>query len=196
MRLLIALIAVSCASSPTPHAPAQPAQARASADELFASGRYGDALVAYRNEVKRGDRVAELQTMVVVTQLALAPGAELVDDLRTIEQDYPSSRWGRLAGVIASEIDRGTVLRQAVMAAGAELSVANAAIKDRDARLATLTTQTTDQQTLITSLKDERAHLQAQVKELEESETAKDARIHELEAELLALKQIDMERQP
>lgn len=202
MRLSFVILAValaSCASSspPPPQTSLPHADRQLSADELFARGRYAASVEAYRNEVKRGERVAEMRTMVLVAQLAQrAPGLSLVGDLRLVEREFPSSRWGRIAGVIASEIDRGTFLRQAVMAAGADLRAANASVSDLEARVAALTAQASDQQALVASLKEERTRLQAQIKDADERATAKDSRIHELEAELLALKQIDMERTP
>lgn len=196
--VIIALALASCASSPPAPAQALPqADRQLTADELFSHGRYGAAVAAYRNEVKRGERVAEMRTMVLVAQLAqLTPGASLVDEFRAVEHEFPSSRWGRIAGVIASEIDRGTVLRQAVMAAGADLRAANASITEHETRVAALSAQVADQQALVASMKDERTRLQAQLKDADERTTAKDTRIRELEAELLALKQIDMERSP
>jgi chromosome segregation ATPase len=201
MRLSFVIMAValaSCASSPPPPQASLPrADRELTADELFARGRYAAAVDAYRNEVKRGERVAEMRAMALVAQLAQrAPGSSLVADLRSVEREFPSSRWGRIAGIIASEIDRGTVLRQAVMAAGADLRAANASVTELEARVAALTAQASDQQALVASLKEERTRLQAQIKDADERATAKDTRIHELEAELLALKQIDMERSP
>lgn len=202
MRLSVVIMAVvlaSCGSSPppAPQTSLPRADRQLSADELFSRGRYAAAVEAYRNEVKRGERVAELRTMVLVAQLAQRPpGSSLVGDLRSVEREFPSSRWGRIAGIIASEIDRGTVLRQAVMAAGADLRAANASVSELEARVAALTAQASDQQALVASLKEERARLQAQLKDADERATGREARIHELEAELLALKQIDMERSP
>lgn len=203
MRLSLVIIAMalaSCASSPpSPPPTSLPQDRQQTADELFARGRYAAAVDAYRNEVKRGERVAEMRTMVLVAQLAQGasdqPGAS-VDELRGVESEFPSSRWGRIAGVIASEIARGTVLRRELMAAGADLRAANASITELEARVAALSAQATDQQALVASLKDERTRLQAQLKDADERSTAKDTRIHELETELLALKQIDMERSP
>lgn len=197
--VLISVALASCASAPAAPPPrtAPAATPALTADELFARGRYAAALDAYRSELKRGERVPEVRTMVLVAQLAqLAPGWSIADDLRAIESDYSSSRWGRIAGVIAAEIERGTVLRRAVMEAGADLRAAKAGVADLETKVGELKTQVADQLALVASLKDERTRMQAQVRDLEEHATQREARIRELEAELLALKQIDMERRP
>jgi chromosome segregation ATPase len=201
-RMFVALalaLALGCACTPAPSIPAasSPRRTKPTADELFVQGRYADAVREYERELERGERVAELQLFKLFAKLASdVPGWQLVDELRTLEQTYPRSRWGHLAGVLASEIDRGTVLRQAVMAAGADLRAAEERVAELTQKVTALTTQTAEQQTTISTLREERGRLQQQVRELEEAATSRDARIRELEAELAALKQVDMQRSP
>jgi len=198
--MLVALaLALGCGCSSAPSAPtaSSPRRAKPTADELFAQGRYADAAVAYERELERGERVVELQMFKLFAKLASeTPGWTLVDELHAIERTYPRSRWGHVAAVLASEIDRGTVLRQAVMAAGADLRAAEQRVEELTQKVTALTTQTTEQQAAIATLREERGKLQQQVRELEEAATARDARIRELEAELAALKQVDMQRSP
>lgn len=191
--------ALGCAQAPPPASPRTPAPTppTASGDDLFAAGKFAEAIAAYEQELQRGDRVAELQALILIARLAQQfPGWSMIDELRALAQKFPRSRWGHVASVMASEIDRGTVLRQAVMEAGADLRASKVKVEQLTQRVAALTTQTADQQAANAALKEERARLQAQVRELEAKHTSLEARLRELEAELLALKQVDMERRP
>lgn len=199
--MLFVFVALSSCASPSGPAAARPQAEQPrqppSGDELFAAGRYAEAIATYQRELERGERVAELQTSIVLARAALqTPGAQLIDELRAIERAYPRSRWGHLAGVLVTEIDRGTVLRQAVMAAGADLRAANETVETQKQRITLLTTQGAEQQTALAAVREERTRLQTQVRELEERTATQEARIKELEAELLALKKVDMERRP
>jgi chromosome segregation ATPase len=200
MWFALAVLLSSCASPPGPSSArpqAQQPRQPPTGDELFAAGQYAEAIATYQRELERGERVAELQTSILLARSALStPGTQLIDELRAIERAYPRSRWGHLAGILATEIDRGTVLRQAVMAAGADLRAANETIETQKQRITALTTQAAEQQTTLATLRDERTRLQAQVRELEERGASQEARLKELEAELLALKKVDMERRP
>ena len=196
LALVLALVC-GCSSAPSAPTASSPRRAKPTADELFVQGRYADAATAYQRELERGERVVELQIFKLFALLASeAPSWTFVDELRALERAYPRSRWGHVAGVVASEIDRGTVLRQAVMAAGADLRAAEQRVEALDQKVATLTTQTSEQQAAIAALREERTRLQQQVRELEEHATGRDAKLRELEAELAALKQVDMQRSP
>lgn len=196
LALVVALVC-GCASAPSTPTASSPRSTKPTADDLFVHGRYADAATAYERELELGERVVELQIFKLFALLASeAPSWTLVDELRTLERTYPRSRWGHVAGVLASEIDRGTVLRQAVMAAGADLRAAEQRVEDLTQKIATLTTLTAEQQAAIASLRDERTRLQQQARELEEHATDRDAKLRELEAELAALKQVDMQRPP
>lgn len=197
--LYLAILAYGCAAkAPPPSAPEVPHEAPPpTGDELFAAGRNADAAAAYEHELERGERVVELQVLAVAARLAdEAPAWTQLDKLRVLERTYPRSAWGHLAGVLANEIDRATVLRQAVMAAGADLRAAEQRVDQLAQKITTLTAQVADQQAALTALRDERTKLQLQVRDADDRATAHEARIHELEAELAALKQIDLQRAP
>lgn len=196
-RILCLVVCACAATSPRTAAPPTASAPRSSGDELFIAGRYAESIKAYRVELQRGERVVEIETLVAIARLAdQAPAAEVADELHRLERTYPHSRWGKIAGTLANEIDRGTVLRQAIMAAGVDLRGAQDKLDQLTQKLTVATTQQADQQAAIAALRDERGKLQHQVKDLEDRATSQETHIKELEAELAALKQVDMQRSP
>jgi chromosome segregation ATPase len=197
VRILLLLVCACAATTPRAAAPSVAAAPRSSGDALFVAGRYAEAIKAYRLELQRGERVVEIETLVAIARLAnQTPAAEVADELHRLERTYPRSRWGKIAGALAGEIDRGTVLRQAVMAAGVDLRGTQDKLDQLTQKLTEATAQQADQQAAIAALRDERGKLQHQVKDLEDRATAQETHIKELEAELAALKQVDMQRSP
>jgi len=172
------------------------------ADQAFARGDYLEAQAGYRlageNAASPGE-AARTRLMALLARRGTSSPEELdalLSDLRTFAVSAAETPWGRMAQLYADEMAQVDALRWAVQRSGAEISLLErelAEFKDALARTEQLVTELTAQ---LQTSRDERAQLQRTLKEREEDAALQGARIAELEAELEALKSIDMSRSP
>lgn len=172
------------------------------ADAAFAGGRHNEAASAYASVAERSkdkDEALRARLFALLAQRA-ASGPDNLDrvlsELRSMAVSAGHSPWGRLAGIYADEIAQGEALRWALQRAGADLGTRDVRIANVESELSKKEQEATDLFASLEAMKDERAQQQRSVKELEEQLVTKEASIANLEAELAALKRIDMSRDP
>lgn len=172
------------------------------ADRTFASGRHDEAASAYASVAERSkdkNEVLRARLFALLSQRAASGPANLdrvLAELRELSVSAGHSQWGHLAGIYANEIAQAEALRWALQRAGADLGTRDARIAHLESELAKNQQEATDLAASLEAIKDERAQQQRGAKELEEQLVAREASIASLEAELSALKRIDMSRDP
>lgn len=193
--LLVALALTGCVTT----GPQRPLD---QADLAFTRGDLQDAAGAYaRAEDEAGNRDERLRARLfalIARTASSAPGAldPVHAELRAFAVEARASHWGRLAGLYADEMAQAEALRWAVQRAGADLEARRLRIAELEAELAHARQEATDLSETIATLKDEKAQQQRSTKELEEQLATNAALLASLEAELAALKRIDMSRTP
>ena len=172
------------------------------ADRLFVRGDNEAAAMAYDDVADAaGDSNEELRARFFALAARRAnANAEGLDqalaDLKIFAAQASSSQWGRIAAVLVADIQQGEVLRRAVMRAGADLAVVETHLEQSRAAHSATSTRAKALEAQIQSLKDERATALRNLRDLDEQLANERTRVEALEAELDALKRIDMARQP
>lgn len=177
-------------------------RARDVADEAFSRGDHVRAETEYRAaeaEASTADERERARLHALLSRAAAA-GAEGRDaalaELRTYAVSAAGTSWGRLATLFTDEMAQADALRWALQRAGADIARLEervAALEEEVAQGERTNAELTQVQT---TLREERTQLQRAQRELEELLALRAARIAELEAELEALKSIDMSRTP
>ncbi len=177
-------------------------RAQDTADAALVAGDHARAEEAYRAaeaEAQTRDAQERARLFALVAKLS-AVGAdgrdEALSQLRTYSVNAADTPWGQLAALHRDEMAQADALRWALHRAGADISALEkrvAALEEEVAQGQRTQAELTQAQT---TLREERAALQRTLREVEELSAARAARIAELEAELEALKSIDMSRSP
>src|SRR5690606_35194500 len=104
----------------------------------FLRGELGAAVVELSRALpaaRTDDEAAEVRFFLALARLSQGDTARGLGDLRTVEFAHAGTRWARLAGVMSAEMARGRVLREAVMAAGADVQAARTHAEELEARV-------------------------------------------------------------
>jgi len=117
-------------------------------------------------------------------------------ELRAFASEAKSSPWGRLAALYADEMAQTDALRRAVLRAGADLASQETRIAELERTLLASGQELGAVNATIEVMKDDRLQMLRSIRELEELLQTRAAAIVTLEAELEALKRIDMSRSP
>lgn len=172
------------------------------ADRLFVRGDNEAAAVSYAAAADIAtDSNEELRARffsLLSRRAASAPEQfdRLLGELRAFAGEAKSSPWGRLAGLYADEMAQTDALRRAVLRAGADLASQEARIAELERTLLASGQELGAVNATIDVMKEDRQQLQRSIRELEELLQTRAAAIVTLEAELEALKRIDMSRSP
>ncbi len=197
---LVALGSVTGLATGCAHPGPLPAQTRAEA--AFAKGEDARAEETFREaraEASSEDAAHRAQLFELLARRAQsdADGVDSVRvELRTFAVSAPHSPWARLAGLFADEMGQVDALRWALQRSGAELAGLERRVAELEASVERGEKIARELGEVLTAVRDERAALQRTVRELEEQLAGREALIAELQAELEALKSIDMSRTP
>lgn len=171
-------------------------------DLAFVSGRNEEAATSYASlaeRTKEPDAYFRARLFALLAQRAASgPGSldRILNELRILATEASETPWGRVAGLYADEIVQTEALRFALQRAGADLSQRDSKLRELETTLAQTRAEATALADSIQAARDERAADQRNQKELEEQLLTREAAIATLEAELDALKRIDMARNP
>jgi chromosome segregation ATPase len=203
--MVVATLVSACSRSPAaaPAVVSAPAEPELWAgDALFAEGRCGEAVAAYSaalEETTTRDATARLRLFRALARLECASTQsteQAFGELRALERDYPTLVWGRLARLFIDELVREQALQQTLSRAEAELARLDEQIERLEQDVRTARADATDHKALLATLRSERRTLQDAYEQATEKATAAQRRVEQLEAELAALKRIDMAREP
>ena len=117
-------------------------------------------------------------------------------ELRAFAVEAKGSPWGRLAGLYADGMGQAEALRWAVQRAGADLQARSTRITQLETELVLARQEATELHAALQTLREERVQQQRTHRDLEEQLATNAALLTSLEAELAALKRIDMSRTP
>ena len=165
------------------------------AEPLPASGAYADAA----SRTKDPDKAFRARFFQILTRRASSGPDEfdsVLSDFRALAAEATGTRWGRLAGLYADEMSQANTLRWALQRAGADVVKLQAQIETTQSELDAAKQTNTEQAATVQSLTNERAQLQRTIHDLEDQVAERAAVIDALQAELDALKKIDLSRVP
>lgn len=172
------------------------------ADRLFVRGDNEAAAMAYEDVAEDArDSNDELRArFFALAARREAATPEQLDDvlaaLRAFAAEASSSQWGRIAAVLARDVEASEALRRAVMRAGVDLAAVEDARTAATAALQRANNRIRELEAELATTRDDRGAAQKHARELEDKLAEERERITALEAELDALKRIDMERVP
>ena len=193
---LVAIAALSACKTPQQTRPIDVA------DRLFVRGDHEAAAVSYAAAADIAtDSNEELRArfFALLSRRAASEPAQfdrMLGELRSFSNEASSSPWGRLAGFYADEMSRTDAMQRAVQRAGADLAAQEVRIAELERTLLASGQEVSDLNAAAEAMRDERQQLQRSVRELEELLQLRAAALVSLEAELEALKRIDMSRTP
>ncbi len=172
------------------------------ADRLFVRGDHEAAAVSYAAAADVAvDSNEELRARffaLIARREGTAPERfdEALQALRVFAAEARSSQWGHLADLYADEMGQIDALRRMVLRAGADIAALEVRINVLEHELSSRDLLNGEIQNQLNAMKDERSQWQRSNRELEELLQTRAARLVDLEAELEALKRIDMQRTP
>jgi chromosome segregation ATPase len=198
IAVVVAVVVVACASAcETPRV-----RKVDIADALFVRGENEAAAVAYDDvAVAAVDSDQELRARFFALAARRASASpegldKSLADLRAFAAEASSSQWGRIAAVLAADIEQGEVLRRAVMRSGADLAAVEAALNATEEKRKGAVAHGEALEAQLGDAREERALLQRAIRDLEDKLAEQRAKTDALLEELDALKRIDMERAP
>jgi hypothetical protein len=172
------------------------------ADRLWAAGDHDAAALSYAAaaDVATTPEEAHRARFFSIMAHRAAGGPAAFDDvltsLRALAAEAKASPWGRIAGLYADELSQIEALRRTVLAAGADLAAMQARIDMLQSDLTERGVEHDALEARFSTVWDDQAQLQRTVRDLEELLQNRNARLADLEAELTALKRIDMSQAP
>lgn len=202
LALAAALALTGCARAPRPAAAPVVVEAP-TLEQLYLSKRYGELVLQATAILDAGagdrERVAEARFYRAIAWLAQDPHgkqARALHDLRKLEFESSDLLWGRIAALYVAAVTRADVLQTTLLELAIEQRDLQTRVEALEHGLAELHAELAERDADLAGLTRERNELVEQLDEAREQAATLVERIRELEAELAALKQIDMQREP
>lgn len=200
--LLVAALALSgCARASEPTQ--APAVEAATLEQLYLAKRYGELVLlatsVIESEGESRERVAEARFFRALAWMAQDPygnQARALLELRTLEFEHADLIWGQLAALQVAAATRVDALQATLFELVGEQRELQARIEALEQRVTELDAQLTERDAEIVKLERELRSLTEQLEQARTDAATTAVRLRELEAELAALKQIDMQREP
>lgn len=202
-RLVLAavLALAGCAAGPRPSQ--APAVEAPTLEQLYLDERFGEVVVAAEGIIEADDepreRVAEARFYRALAWQARDPYGNrdrALLELRNVEFEYSDLIWGRLAGHHVADAARVDALQVTLLELAVEQRDCLARIDELEQHLADAQSELAARESKLADVERERDELREQLDSARTRAAETAVRLRELEAELAALKQIDMQREP
>jgi hypothetical protein len=205
-RIAIVLVLALAACKPASAPPITPVAAAPSLDQLhhlYMTGRHGEAVLMATAIVQGNPDDREIvaharlfRAMSWLEQDRRVEQARALLELRELELQYGDHVWGQLAAAYVDKILRADLLQEALLELTLELRELEQEIRGLELILAQTQAELATRDAKMSSVEQERDHLREQINAAKVKAKLDAGRILELEAELAALKQVDMQREP
>jgi flagellar motility protein MotE (MotC chaperone) len=172
-------------------------------EQLYAAERHGEVVLRATEILQDDPDDRELvaharffRAMSWLEQDRRMPQARALLELRELELEFGDCVWGQIAGAYVDTLLRMYQLQEALLELTLELREHEQQIRTLEQRLAEALTTLAGRDAKLTAVEHERDQLREQLDQAKAKATLNANRILELEAELAALKQVDMQREP